>query len=608
MNSFATYSRFILVAVSISAADIVLGQGLQAPVKSIIQGKVVNLTEIAAHPKQNQGVAQFTPAYPEGYSSEQRTVSTAPSGQQKIISRGSSDSVAASPAPQANFAGQYFDGYRPCSPSGAVSENYVASVAEYQLVVQDRTGTILLQANPYDLWASSLSIGHIYENRLEYDPYTQRWIMACFSDEFTDSAGVLMAISQTEDPRGNWNVFKVLADRTGRTFVDFPDLGFNKTFVAITGVVYPANGTALNEGVDTSFIYVFDKNAMINNQPVTCSRLGMVGTGNSVAQTYDTTINDLYILEEWNHNVGQLELLDVTGSADSAQVSVVGYPTSLVPYDSYPTFDFAPELGTGVLLQTGIDKPNSLVYANSTLWCAQTIFLPYGNPTRCSVQWWQIDTLANILQLGLIDDSTEGFFYSFGSIAVNQNNDALIGYSVSSPNIYASGGYAYHDHNQPAGVTDSALTYIAGLSAYIDTSNGDQNYWGHLSSTVIDPYDNFGFWTIQSYAAATPSTWGAWWADVDNYITGIKNIAPSNATVTIFPNPTSNNFDLQVLNIPNSTVHIKLLNVLGQSVYEQTASAQTNIISIAVPGLAKGVYLVQVSVNEQVSIQKLVVQ
>jgi len=43
-------------------------------------------------------------------------------------------------------------------------------------------------------------------------------------------------------------------------------------------------------------------------------------------------------------------------------------------------------------------------------------------------------------------------------------------------------------------------------------------------------------------------------------------------------------------------------------VYEQTASAQTNIISIAVPGLAKGVYLVQVSVNEQVSIQKLVVQ
>lgn len=604
MDYFIPYIRFVLLVAIISSVNIVGAQDLQKPVKSILQGKVVNLTEIAARKKQNQRSTQSTTQYTKSNNTEHPATDISRSTQQPTnLLRGASDSVPASPAPLANFAGQYFDGYGPCSPSGAVSENYVASVALYQLVVQDRSGNILLQVNPYDIWASALSIGYIYENRLEYDPYSQKWIMACFSDEFTDSAGVLMGISQTEDPRGNWNLFKALADSSGRTFVDFPDLGFNKTFVAITGGVYPANGTGLNDGVDTSFIYVFDKNAMINNQPVTCTRLSMVGTKNSVAQTYDTSINDLYILQEWNNSVGQLELLDVSGSADSAEVSIKGYPTSSVPYNNDPTFDFAPELGTGVLLQTGIDKPNSLVYANGTLWCAQTIFLPYGNPTRCSVQWWQIDTSANILQLGLIDDSTDGFFYSFGSIAVNQNNDALIGYSVSSPNIYASGGYAYHDHNQPAGITDSSLTYIAGLSPYIDTSNGDRNYWGHLSSTVIDPYDNFGFWTIQSYAAKTANTWGAWWAKVDDYVTGINTMAQSNNSVRIFPNPANNSFIIETS--ATGQQKLQMYDLTGQLLLSQTIS--NNKTTIDASGLAAGVYAVSLQGADGVVTKKLVV-
>lgn len=91
------------------------------------------------------------------------------------------------------------------------------------------------------------------------------------------------------------------------------------------------------------------------------------------------------------------------------------------------------------------------VYRNGSLWCTHTVFLPAGGPaTRSAVQWWQLSPTGDVLQHGRIDDPTGSVFYAYPSLAVNKDNDVLIGYSRFSAAEYASAAYSFRAAAPPA--------------------------------------------------------------------------------------------------------------------------------------------------------------
>jgi hypothetical protein len=181
----------------------------------------------------------------------------------------------------------------------------------------------------------------------------------------------------------------------------------------------------------------------------------------------------------------------------------------------------------------------NVVFRNGSIWYAQTIGLPAGVLTHTAAQWTQLDTAGNVVQGGRIDDSTAtatngGKWYAYPSLAVNANNDMVLGFGQFSSAQFASAGYALRKSSDAAGTIRDPLVFKAGEDCYSKDFSSGRNRWGDYSHTMVDPTSGSNsFWTIQEYAMplAAPdvgglSKWGTWWAKV---------IPPSGAPFTDDP-------------------------------------------------------------------------
>jgi hypothetical protein len=177
------------------------------------------------------------------------------------------------------------------------------------------------------------------------------------------------------------------------------------------------------------------------------------------------------------------------------------------------------------------------VYRNGSLWASHTVFLPAsGVATRSSAQWWQINTasgsLGSVRQFGRVDDPSGLLFFAYPALAVNRNNDMLIGYSRFSASQYASANYSFRFGSDPANTLQSDTVLKAGEATYYkDFGHGD-NRWGDYSNTAVDPANDTDMWTIQEYAG-TSNRWGTWWGRISP-----SSVATPTPSVTPTPTPT----------------------------------------------------------------------
>jgi hypothetical protein len=118
-----------------------------------------------------------------------------------------------------------------------------------------------------------------------------------------------------------------------------------------------------------------------------------------------------------------------------------------------------------------------------------------------------------------MDDPAGVDFYAYPAIAVNLNNDAVIGFTHFSAQQYPSADFAFRAGTDPANTMGPDTVFKPGESFYRVTGPGSSgNRWGDFSTTLVDPTDDLSFWTIQEYAAGpgddgTPR-WGTWWAQI----------------------------------------------------------------------------------------------
>jgi hypothetical protein len=310
-------------------------------------------------------------------------------------------------------------------------------------------------------------------------------------------------------------------------------------------------------------LYIFNKADLYANGPgryTLRTDYSTPGFTMTPAITYDTNLATLYLVEQdisalisqlGGPPVAQapasarLRVSTITGNV-GAEVLTLGtvFLTPTNSWDFNEPFDpvaegSAPELGTTRKIEANDSRVQNVVYRNGNLWCTHTVFLPAGAPTRSAVQWWQFSPTGSLLQLGRIDDPVNGTWYAFPSIAVNKNEDVLIGFSRFSPSQYASADYAFRSSFDPPGALEGDVVLKAGEAPYFKDFGGGKNRWGDYSSTVVDPVNDTDLWTIQEYAA-TPSggqdRWGTWWGRLD-----VLNLSPyrfefSSATYSVAEN------------------------------------------------------------------------
>ncbi len=435
----------------------------------------------------------------------------------------------------------------PPDTEGAVGPRDVVTMLNTQVMIQDRSGAprnnFPITLNGF--WSPLGNFSDTFDPRILYDGSADRWIACAAVNANSATSALLLAVTRTGDPGGTWNYFKIDVGSSSQ-WGDFPEVGFNANWVAVSMNLFTLSGSG--SYISTN-VYVFSKADLYQNG--TGAHTTFKDRNGEFTPVYDydnSHQSTLYLMQEYATDFGpggsaaiRISKIEGTASVPTFAGGNVGMVTIADPWsdtgpnNNGPTeVDFGPQAGTSTKIDTGDSRLNNCLMRNGTIWCAHTVFLPYPTPTRTAAQWFQIDLSGGtpaLVQRGRIDDSSNTFFYAYPTIAVNKNNDALIGYTRFSANDYASAGFAIRTATDPPNAMQPGVMMKAGESPYVSLgAHTGSNRWGDFSATVVDPVNDLDFWTIQEYAGTPPpyrtGAFGTWWA----YVT-----APSTSSGTRVP-------------------------------------------------------------------------
>jgi uncharacterized protein (TIGR03437 family) len=427
----------------------------------------------------------------------------------------------------------------PPDTMGAVGPQHVVTMLNTQFSIQSRNG-VVRQGYPITLNAFWSPLGSLsssngaFDPRIYYDASADRWIAVSDSAAELASSALLIATSQTGDPGGVWNYYKVTVGDSN-LWGDFPTLGVNANWVVVSMNMFQIQH---NQNYVNTNLYVFSKADLYKNvdangknggtgtHTVFSDSLGELTGANDID---NSSPNTMYLLQAFASDVspvaGQgIRISRITGQVGNETFSGGGggFVNFSDPWadSGQGTADFAPQAGTSVHIDSGDGRLGNCVMRGGSIWCSHTIYLPYPRPTRTAAQWFQIDpSKPSLVQHGRVDDPTSTYLYAYPSIAVNKNGDAMMAYTRFSAGDFPTAEFSYRASSDPANTMQPDNIFKLGESSYVATgARSGSNRWGDYSMTMVDPANDTNFWTVQEYASTPPSTRGGafatWWAQV----------------------------------------------------------------------------------------------
>jgi len=122
-------------------------------------------------------------------------------------------------------------------------------------------------------------------------------------------------------------------------------------------------------------------------------------------------------------------------------------------------------------------------------------------------RWYEFHAPETSTSLSVYQQGTfapDSSFRWMGSIAMDQNQDIALGYSISSSNEFPSINYTGRTTGDALGTMESEATIVNGTGSQVGTSNR----WGDYTSMALDAADDCTFWyTNQYYMTTTSFDW-----------------------------------------------------------------------------------------------------
>lgn len=377
------------------------------------------------------------------------------------------------------------------------------------------------------------------DGRVIYDPYEPaacpggggRWILAemgvmnyssstCAAFGFTTScsqAGVYMAVSQGENPTGalwfHWNQAGPISTSAcvggaGNCYVDFPQIGFNTNWIALTADFFGFFKETLVE--------VFPRQAAecsgdfsqwtVFYHPQLTAHASICPAETYYTNGQNLNGSTLYLLDVVDRSQGTIGISKVTGTPTSASVSVEASQPAEGSSLAWTT-PFAMQQATGPLISSGPpdDRFTGCVVRNNNIWAAQTIGLLSNLQQSNFIQWWQIGaTSANFGAIQTFERLGPGRIGANTidpSIAVNKDSDVLIGFEEAARGGTLNAAYAYRDH-VTGGNLELPFIYKYGQAPYTAGPGGGSSRTGDYGHSNPDPGDDTTFFTTAGFAGS----------------------------------------------------------------------------------------------------------
>ena len=362
--------------------------------------------------------------------------------------------------------------------------------------------------------------------RCYYDAPTQRWF-ASLTNVFNGDTGrsdILLAVSQSSDPRGGWFVYTIDATDDGFNgtpsnpncpcFGDQPTLGADAY-----GVYLSSNEFSLfSNGFNGAQIYALPKSGLETGESISYVHIFNIPLAEGMAYSVQPASSPDLTSEAASGTEYFLSALDFSGTLDnriavwaitntsslSNAIPAVGFVGTVVKSEVYGlppnvpqkagSYPFGQSFGEPEeLLNSGDDRMQNVVSASDHIWGGLTSVVSDGANFNAGIAYFDVrpkmlgeNLTATVQGQGYV--SLKGNSVIYPGIAVAADGTAAAAFTVSGSSYYPSAAYA---HLTPAG--SLAVNIVAAGGAPTDDFSGYPEFggfgagrWGDYSWGVAD--------------------------------------------------------------------------------------------------------------------------
>jgi hypothetical protein len=134
--------------------------------------------------------------------------------------------------------GSGFGTLRPPDMGGAVSSSYLVETINTQIGFFDKTGALMSAVGLATFFSSLGTAPDVFDPHVLYDSYSQRWVITAAANRYSATSGIVIAISDTDDPTSTWTKYLIDADASDDSWLDFPQIGINKNWIVVSGNLF----------------------------------------------------------------------------------------------------------------------------------------------------------------------------------------------------------------------------------------------------------------------------------------------------------------------------------------------------------------------------------
>jgi Kelch motif len=458
-------------------------------------------------------------------------------------------------------------GCLPPDTDGDVGPDHYVEALNVAFRVFDKSGNALTPVTTFntlfqDLVGTPCSGSNSGDPFVLYDHVADRWLISDFA--FASLSGPFyqcVAVSTSPDPAGTYNLYAFQHEPSHSDWIgDYPKFAMWSDPQPGGAYHFTVNLFDFLPSVTFNGVRVFalDRASMLAGGPANAIAftIGLAGVGDaySLVPAYFRTGDSPpagrdEMLLAVDATIPGATLTQVHGWLFHVDFANPGNSTIGLGADHTPnaeitvnpfvqawtasTYLLVPQNGTSQKLDTIGDKiMTPVVYQNrngtESLWADQTTMLNFPNgPT--AVSWYQFDVTggtfpATPVQQQEWTNGGDGLWRWMASIAVDADGNTAIGYSTSSPSIFAGIRYAGRLESDPPGNLGQG-------EAIMTNGGGAQTHpagrWGDYTYTSIDPSDGMTFWHVNEYYTATSSASWATKIGKFNFVGGGASPTPS---------------------------------------------------------------------------------
>ena len=395
--------------------------------------------------------------------------------------------------------------------------------------------TICSKTSPYTcgpaipgntLWAAGIP-GTLCASHNDGDPIAQwdrvahRWLL--FQNVFTSPYAVCVAVSTTSDALGSYYVYQFGVPGNG--FPDYPKWGVWPTGYFQAQNNFGPGGSGFQGpqicAYNSAKLLVGDSTAEQQCFQLTQGEDSLLPGDRDSPKPPPAGQDEFYIGSVGDVDNSHLSVYSfhvdfanpansfVTGSGNSQLVSIASftpacngaYGGACVPQKGIS--DLLDSLGDRLMYRFAYYNDNATFPVSKQHWYVN--FDVTASNGQNGVRWMEFTAPNKVVSPFGISIFQQGTYAPdsnwrwMGSMAQDQSNNVLVGYSESNTNMYPSIFIAGRTLNDSPGTLENEVSIVNGTGSQPDTSNR----WGDYSAMRIDPVDNCTFWYTTEYYMVT---------------------------------------------------------------------------------------------------------